>query len=336
MPIRTAGPNEAIELGMRRPIIETPMPSGANSIKGGPVVVDPSVPEELRRPAAVHETVEEELMKQGYPYSHAHEVATQAEKSVVERMGMNWEEYTHRWDGVLDHTEHEKVSELPAGLHVDPEAAIGHHRAANKEVRAVPIMQTRALAVRLAEEAQAAGRETAAVPQPELPFEASAAVARMRGADEVLAGGVQQVARRAGYDMPDAEAAQVAARLVKATPEEADSLLRDLQVNPRTMAAEPQKSPLVSPAAKGPEVPVSPVTESTLASPQFDAALRADIDRERMTKDVQIPVDVDKDGNPIHRSLDAAMDEVDAYKAAAEQIAACAAPQPEPAEQEAA
>lgn len=338
MPVRTSV-QEAIEIGMQRQIVERPMPSGANSTKdlSGPVYVDPSVPEELRRPVAVHETVEQTLMARGYPYPQAHEIATQAEKSVVERLGMKWEEYTHRWDGILGHVEHEKVSEFPPDLHINPEAAIGHHRAANKQVRAVPVEATRALASRLAEEAKAAGVQTGEV-APRLPFEATAAQGRAETANGLLADGVAQIARRAGYAMPPDEAAAVAARLVALTPERAQGALHDLQVNPRTVAewakgpAEPQGRPPVSPAAEGAPVPVAPVDESRLASPEFSAALRADIDRERATGDVQIPVDVDKDGNPVMRGVDAAMNEVDAFQKAAEQIQACAAPAPEEAE----
>lgn len=126
--------DNAVALAMKRPIVETPMPSGANSSKdiNGPVYVDPRVPQELRRPVAVHETVEQVAMGQGMSYAQAHQLATQAEKQAVEAAGMNWEKYTHEWDGLLDATEHEKVSQLPPDLHVDPEAAIGHHRSENK------------------------------------------------------------------------------------------------------------------------------------------------------------------------------------------------------------
>lgn len=335
MPSDQATPvvNDAIVQAMRRPIVETPMPSGANSSKdlNGPVYVDPRVPEPLRRPVAVHETVEQVMMNRGLPYEQAHVIATQAEKHVVESSGMNWENYTHQWDGLLSGIEHEKVSELPPDLHVDPEAAIGHHSAANKQVRAVPIMQTRALVARLTDEAQAAGRETAEV-QPQLPFEASAAVARMRTANEVLAGGVQQIAHRAGYAMPDEEAATVAGRLVKANPAEADDMLRELQVSPRGVAARAQGP--VAPVGEAPvnvsgaplDVPLTPLSESTLSSPQMEAALRADLDRERAMGDVKVPDEVDKDGNIVHRSLDDKMNEVDAYKTVADQIAACASP----------
>jgi hypothetical protein len=320
--------DDAIAQAARRPIVETPMPSGANSSKdlNGPVYVDPRVPEPLRLPVAVHETVEQVMMNRGLPYEQAHIIATQAEKRIVESLGMNWEQYTHQWDGLLSGIEHEKVSNLPSDLHVNPAAAIGHHGSAAKQV-SVPITQARALAAHSIEEARTVG-EAASHEQIQLrlPFEATAAVARMRQANEVLAGGVQQIARRAGYDMADEEAARVADRLVKATPEEADDILRELQVSPRQVAQAPESRGVLANI----DQPITEPPERLTASPDFQNAIRGDIDRERATGDVQIPVDVDKDGNPVMRGVDAAMNEVDALKTAAEEIQACAAGPAEP------
>jgi hypothetical protein len=58
--------------------------------------------------------------------------------------------------------------------------------------------------------------------------------------------------------------------------------------------------------------------------------LRADIDRARATADIKIPVGVDADREPIMGSLDREMKKIDDYHAIAEQVQACAAPQPEP------
>lgn len=114
----------------RRPIVETPMPTGANSSKdtNGPVYVDPSVPEHLRGPVKVHETVEQELQAKGMSYDEAHKYATAAEKRAVEADGQNWNEYEKEWDGKLAHIEHEKVpaDELPKDLHVSPQDALHH------------------------------------------------------------------------------------------------------------------------------------------------------------------------------------------------------------------
>lgn len=188
---------------------------------------------------------------------------------------------------------------------------------AGKTAEPPPIEPARAAA----EEARAAaGAPTETQPQPELPFEATAAVAKMRQTNEVLAGGVQQIARRAGYDMPEEEAARVAERLVGATPEEADDMLRDLQVSPRQVAEAPT---VTRSTVEAPPVAVEPSARLT-GSPDFQNAIRGDIDRERVKGDVQIPVDVDKDGNAVMRGVDSAMNEVDAYKTAADEIQACA------------
>ncbi len=63
----------------------------------------------------------------------------------------------------------------------------------------------------------------------------------------------------------------------------------------------------------------------TLTAPDHQDAIRADVDRERALGDVQVP-GVDENGNHTMISIDKAMDEVDAYKQAAEQIQACANP----------
>lgn len=121
---------EARQRAMRRPIVETPMPTGANSSTdlNGPVYVDPSVPPELRRPVAVHETVEQVLMAEGVPYEQAHKVATQAEMEAVRKAGIDPKKYDEKWGGILDHTEHQPATNLPPDLHVSPEDALGHHR----------------------------------------------------------------------------------------------------------------------------------------------------------------------------------------------------------------
>ena len=304
----------AVEQAAKRPILETSMPSGANSTKdlNGPVYVDPRVPQPLRGPVAVHETVEQTLMSQGMPYERAHVIATAAERQVVEAAGMNWEHYTHQWDGLLATIEHEKPGAVPPDLHVDPEAAIGHH--AHKAGRAVPVEAIRASAAEASTAAEAA-RAPTGESQPGLPFEATAAEAHAQASNEALASGVAQIAKRAGYDMPADEAATIAARLIKATPEELADTLRDLQMSPRQVAEAPVRA---AEPAKAAPLNVEP-PEKVVGTPDHDAAMRADIDRERMTGDRQIPVGVDAEGNAIMRSLDGAMDEIDALKNAADQ-----------------
>lgn len=122
---------QATQQAMRRPIVETPMPSGANSSKdmNGPVYVDPSVPVPLRRPVAVHETVEQTLMAQGMKYPQAHEIATKAEEDAVRAAGMDVAKYREQWKGILANVERQPYdpSRAPQDMHVDPEQAIGHY-----------------------------------------------------------------------------------------------------------------------------------------------------------------------------------------------------------------
>lgn len=84
---------------------------------------------------------------------------------------------------------------------------------------------------------------------------------------------------------------------------------------------------------EAPQPPLQTTDEmtKTLAAPDHQEAIRADIDRERALGDVQVP-GLDEQGNHTMVSVDKAMDEVDAYKAAAEQIQACANPIEEAAE----
>jgi hypothetical protein len=121
--------------------------SGANSTVDGTVVVDRNIPEfsptlkdangnpaNLHEFLAEHETVEAALMKTGMPYDQAHIRATAAERAKVEAAGVDWSAYTHEIDGYLDHVEHEPNTNPPTEpLHVDPQAAIGHHKSENKE-----------------------------------------------------------------------------------------------------------------------------------------------------------------------------------------------------------
>jgi hypothetical protein len=69
----------------------------------------------------------------------------------------------------------------------------------------------------------------------------------------------------------------------------------------------------------------------TLTAPDHQDAIRADIDRERALGDFKVP-GVDENGNHAMVGVDAAMDQVDAYKKLAEQIQVCANPVQEAAE----
>jgi hypothetical protein len=78
---------------------------------------------------------------------------------------------------------------------------------------------------------------------------------------------------------------------------------------------------------EGPQPPSQTPEEmaKTLTAPDHQDAIRADIDRERAMGDFKVP-GVDENGNHVMHSVDAGMEQVDAYKRAAEQIQACANP----------
>lgn len=294
-----------------------------------------------------------------------------------------------------------------------PQAMIGQ----TMPVRAAPLEAIRSQAQLARAEADRLRSTLGLEKQPELPFEQMAAEGEAETAHQALASGVQQVARRSGYEMPGDEAREIVAKLLKATPAEAQDLTRDLQMSPRQVAEAPTRLEV---PAEPERVGVTPIKEAT---PELEQALRADLDRELAAQivkppdpgfvrffhggenphaggprwaapsaeyardyrggpnkvwyvdipkgdateaaarlfdeldkgtnmegrygnvelpekwaaqlkpyeptETKIPVGVDAEGNPIYRSLDAAMNEIDGYKAAAEQIAACAQPAPE-------
>lgn len=145
-------------------------------------------------------------------------------------------------------------------------------------------------------------------------------------------------AQSGGYDMPREQAEAAARTLMKTEPEQARALLNHLTVSPQSTGdalAQPNMLAKLT-AAQAEETAIRGDARAAmlrdLATPEHQEALRADIDRARMTTDRKIPVGVDEKGEPVYRNLDAAMEEVDAYKAAAEQIQLCANPAPEPVE----
>jgi len=183
-----------------------------------------------------------------------------------------------------------------------------------------------------ATEAAQAARAAEAGPAPELPFEATAAEAQAETVRAALRDRIAQIAEAGGHVLSHEEIAALADRFARMTPEDAADAARQLRVVPHQLAAEP-------PAARTAAVAEPPATaypqaavDQMLASPEHAEALRGDLDRARATADVKIPAGVDPEGNPIFRSLDSALDEVDAFKKAADEIQACAAP----AQQEAA
>lgn len=112
------------------------IPSGANSLKDGTVLVDCQIAKEFPeavRPLVVHESKEAKAMAEGMPYLKAHTtVATPAEKAAVRAAGMDWKKYTDRIDGLLSKIEHIRTNlpppEVQRQMHVSFAASLGHHR----------------------------------------------------------------------------------------------------------------------------------------------------------------------------------------------------------------
>jgi len=124
-----------------------------------------------------------------------------------------------------------------------------------------------------------------------------------------------------------------------------------LQMSPRQVVdALPRLEPPVEPVP----TPVTPIDD--IHAPDLQAAIRADLDRElvapprvgsvgelqqmidrgvpggergRAETEGRYPTSVDAAGNVSYQSIDKALNEVDSYKMAADQIAACASPAPE-------
>lgn len=96
----------------------------------------------------------------------------------------------------------------------------------------------------------------------------------------------------------------------------------ELPLAPETKPMAPKRvvEPGPQPSTQTPEE-----MAKTLTAPDHQDAIRADIDRERAMGDFKVP-GVDENGNHVMHSVDAGMEQVDAYKRAAEQIQACANP----------
>lgn len=165
-------------------------------------------------------------------------------------------------------------NDILAGRPVDVSQHITPELDATAAMPAVEAARTQAQAAAVAAAQARAAVPTA--PQPELPFARTAAEAEAEAAKQAVSTNVQQIARRAAapYDMPADEAARVADKLAKASPEEAQDLLRDLHMSPRQVADAPTR--IAAPPEAAP-VPVAPVTQAT---PELHDAMRADLDRE--------------------------------------------------------
>jgi hypothetical protein len=125
----------------------------------------------------------------------------------------------------------------------------------------------------------AAERPIPTVPAPELPFERTALEAEAEARKQKLVLDVYDHARNHGYDdIPMEEAGRIADKLMDASPDEAQKILRDMQMSPRQVAD------AMPPLERAPErmpIPVTPVAD--IHAPDFQAAARADLERELAT-----------------------------------------------------
>lgn len=163
---------------------------------------------------------------------------------------------------------------------------------------------------------------------PELPH-------RVRGIQK----GVEALSQLGGHDMPAEESEALAERIMAArTPEEARFILNQITDRPRTLlGALPSPGDFAAAATEAARAAPAPPRmgadeiAATLASPQAEQAIRADIERAldeaaKAGKKLQIPVGKDADGNVQFRSVAGALDDIDARKALADAIEQCALP----------
>jgi hypothetical protein len=155
--------------------------------------------------------------------------------------------------------------------------------------------------------------------EPELPLqqqppEPQAVVAKKYTQDDLLE--AQQIYREALWRTQQIENNPTTEKFAIEAEKKLDEIERSIQAN----------GAVTHPASQTPEQ-----MTRTLTDPAHQEAIRADIDRARATGDIQVP-GVDENGKHTMVGVDAAMDEIDAYKLAAEQIQACANPTAEAAE----
>lgn len=123
--------------------------TGANSAKdpNGPTYIDRHIPQysptlkddhgipvNLWNFLDLHERTEADAMAAGATYEEAHAEATQAERELARRTGIDFDAETKEMDGYLAHVEKENPQNPPAEeLHVAPEVAMDKHTSAKKQ-----------------------------------------------------------------------------------------------------------------------------------------------------------------------------------------------------------
>ncbi len=133
-----------------------------------------------------------------------------------------------------------------------------------------------------------------------------------------------------GIITPELQQAAAETERAKIMPEPSSGLPPEQLQLPLEPETEPVTPKIVAEPGPQPTLQSADQMAEMLTAPDHQDAIRADIDRERAMGDVQVP-GIDENGNHTMLSVDKAMDEVDAYKNAAEQIQACANPPAEEA-----
>ena len=124
--------------------------------------------------------------------------------------------------------------------------------------------------------AASAVRPVPTVPAPELPFERTAAEAEAEARKQNLVLDVYDAAREGGYDdIPIEEAGRIADKLIDATPEQAQKILREMKMSPRQVADAPSH---IEPIPEPLPVLVPPIED--VRAPELHAAIRPELDRE--------------------------------------------------------
>ena len=157
--------------------------------------------------------------------------------------------------------------------------------------------------------------------------------------DDAFEQRIAELAKITGYDMPKEEAAALSDRVLEAkSDEEAQFIAGQIADRPQTIldttppsSAFRAEEKAAEAAEAQPAIFTPEMRAEALQAPQAQDAMRADIERAideaaAKGKALRVPLGVDLNGEPIFQSAGSALDQIDAYKALAQQIAACAMP----------
>jgi len=238
------------------------------------------------------------------------------------------------------------IDDLANGRPVDVDGIIPPEQFAARDAAVEPVIAAREAAAEAQQAARVAAEDALATgkPQPDLPFEQTAAQAQAELSAAELTKGVQDIARMAGHDMPVEDAAKIAARVAQMNdPDKARALLDEVFVRPQTIA---DTLPAVDKPVRAPADKASPDAVTALrdeltpakidearVNPDMEDTISRDLDKLMLERpDLEVPtgVTVDADGRtvPTTRSIESVVNEADNRLAAAKEIEACVGPYP--------